>query len=191
MVRDIYSCLRPLLASWRTLQFAPDRSVERGWFASFESSVFDSDKSVDMMDTGYPDGAFDLVISNHVLEHVADDVQALRETLRIVGPTGIVHVCVPSPVYCWETRDWGWADPDANYHYRVYGPDFPLNMCKRIADLHCLAVVGRDPVTEVSDIVYFYSYAPSSLELVGKQFQHFKLPVFRFTLDSGRHVKRR
>src|SRR5271155_4512247 len=94
IVRNIYSCIRPLLVNWRAFQFAPDRSVEPGWFATYRSSVFDSNDSIDMMDTGFADGAFDLVISNHVLEHVADDVQALRESLRIVGPTGIVHVCV-------------------------------------------------------------------------------------------------
>ena len=70
IVRSIYSCLRPVLLSWRAFQFAPDGSVEPTWFAGFQSSVFDSANSVDMMDTGFANGAFDLVISNHVLEHV-------------------------------------------------------------------------------------------------------------------------
>jgi len=181
IVRSIYSCLRPVLRKWRAFQFAPDRSVEPSWFATFESSVFHSTNSVDMMDTGFADGAFDLIISNHVLEHVADDVRALRETLRVVGPAGIVHVCVPTPIYHWETQDWGHPDPNLDFHYRLYGADFPLQMCERIADLHCIAAAGNDPVTATSDIVYFFSYLPSSLQLVGQQLQHFGVPVFRCT----------
>jgi SAM-dependent methyltransferase len=181
IVRNIYGCMRPLLTSWRAFQFAPDRSVERGWFASFEASVFDSKSSVDMMNTGFADGEFDLVISNHVLEHVADDVQALRETLRIVGPAGIVHVCVPSPIQNWDTQDWGRPDPNVHSHYRLYGADFPLIMCKRIEDLCCIGVAGADPVTASSDLVYFFSYDLASLKCIGKQLQHFEIPIFRYT----------
>jgi SAM-dependent methyltransferase len=181
IVRGIYLCLRPLLRRWRAFQFAPDRSVELGWFAAFDSSIFESGISVDMMDTGFDDGAFDIIISNHVLEHVADDVRALRETLRVVGPAGIVHVSAPSPVYRWETQDWGYPDPNLDSHYRLYGADFPLKMRERIADLHCIAVVGHDAITATFDIVYFFSYTSSSLGLVGKQLQHFGIPVFRST----------
>ena len=181
IVRSIYSCLRPVLLSWRAFQFAPDGSVEPTWFAGFQSSVFDSANSVDMMDTGFANGAFDLVISNHVLEHVTDDVRALRETLRVVGQAGVVHVCVPAPIYHWETRDWGYPDPDLDFHYRLYGADFPLRMRERIADLHCIAVAGGDFVTATSDIVYFFSYTPASLQLVGQHLQHFGIPVIRFT----------
>lgn len=48
--------------------------------------------------TAYPatDGAFDLVFCNHVLEHVPDDVAALREMARVTRPGGLVVLGVPN-----------------------------------------------------------------------------------------------
>jgi SAM-dependent methyltransferase len=49
-------------------------------------------------DSRYPffdDGAFDFVISSHVLEHVANPGRQIEEWLRIVRPGGIVYMVVP------------------------------------------------------------------------------------------------
>ena len=110
-------------------------------FAHYESSIFNDSGGVDMRSTGFPDGAFNLVISNHVLEHVDDDLKALREGLRIVGNRGIVHVCVPSPIYKWQTDDWGFADPAKNYHFRTYGADFPMWAQRSINGALCCAAI--------------------------------------------------
>lgn len=58
----------------------------------------------DMFHTGWPDGAFDVVFSNGVLEHydVGQRTTALRECARITRPGGRVIVGVPnhcSPPY--------------------------------------------------------------------------------------------
>jgi SAM-dependent methyltransferase len=53
------------------------------------------DDRVDLQDLSiYADGQFDFIVCSHVLEHVGDDVQALRELHRIlrVGGKGIVMV---------------------------------------------------------------------------------------------------
>jgi Methyltransferase domain len=180
IVRGIYEHLRPALTARRAFQFAPDRSVEPEWFSEFQSSVYGSANSVDMMNTGFADGAFNLVISNHVLEHIADDTAAMRETLRVVGQTGVVHVCVPSPLRQWATQDWGYPDPKINYHYRLYGADFPLLICQKIKNLHCIGVIGEDPITVSSDIVYFFSFSPAELASVAQQLMRRALPVLRF-----------
>jgi SAM-dependent methyltransferase len=181
IVRGIYEHLKPVLSGRRAFQFAPDRSVEPEWFSDFESSVYGSSNSVDMMNTGFADGAFDLVISNHVLEHIADDTAAMRETLRIAGPTGVVHVCVPSPLRQWATQDWGYPDAKIHYHYRLYGADFPVLMCRKINNVHCIGVVGQDPITGTADIVYFFSFTSSKLASLAHQLMHYELPVVRFT----------
>lgn len=48
--------------------------------------------------TDYPavDEAYDVVFCNHVLEHIEDDVQALRELRRVLRPGGIAIVGVPN-----------------------------------------------------------------------------------------------
>jgi SAM-dependent methyltransferase len=181
IVRGIYEHLRPVLTRRRAFQFSPDRSVEPEWFAVFESSVYGSTNSVDMTDTGFADGAFDWIISNHVLEHVADDAGALRETLRVAGASGVVHVCVPSPMRQWATQDWGYPDPRIHAHYRVYGADFPLRMCQKIRNLHCIGAIGHDYITGIRDVVYFFSFALDELGLLANQLTYWKVPVVRFS----------
>ena len=48
--------------------------------------------------TDYPtrDGAFDVIVFNHVLEHIPDDDQALREAHRILRPGGLLILGVPN-----------------------------------------------------------------------------------------------
>ena len=48
--------------------------------------------------TNYPvrDGSFDYVFFNHVLEHIPDDLQALKEAHRILKPGGKVILGVPN-----------------------------------------------------------------------------------------------
>lgn len=180
LIRSLYGPLRPLAREWRAFQFAPDRSVDPGWFLRYDSSIYEQENSVDMMNTGFADGSYDIVISNHVLEHVSDDFMAMRETLRIVGENGVVHICIPSPIYRWETRDWGFADPAQNFHYRDYGADFPNRILRGVPGGHCIAAIGADPVVGATDIVYFLSRSAETLRGIGHQFQRNAIPICRF-----------
>jgi ubiquinone/menaquinone biosynthesis C-methylase UbiE len=45
----------------------------------------------------FEDDSVDVVISSHVLEHLTDDVAALRELARVVKPGGRIIVGVPGP----------------------------------------------------------------------------------------------
>src|SRR5579884_386268 len=44
----------------------------------------------------FGDGAFDLVAATDVVEHVADDAEALRELLRVTRPGGHLVLTVPA-----------------------------------------------------------------------------------------------
>lgn len=59
----------------------------------------------------------DLVLALDVIEHVADDVAALREIRRVLGPTGAVVLTVPSGHRLWSEHD------EALHHYRRYRTD--------------------------------------------------------------------
>jgi len=75
---------------------------------------------------------FNLIICNHVLEHIADDHLALQELCRVLSPGGILILTIPQDVdmlityedksvTCPRERErlFGQAD-----HVRVYGADF-------------------------------------------------------------------
>ena len=163
----------------RTLQFAGDISIDPQWFESFEVSTYGRVNHLDLEYIDRPDASYDWVISNHVLEHVADDARAITEMLRITRPSGIVHINVPAPTYLLDTDDWGYPDPARNQHYRHYGGDFALRLNHLPQSFHCLQVVGRDPQTNTSDILYLLSKQDENLSHIGRQLTQHRFVVLR------------
>src|SRR2546427_2900786 len=53
----------------------------------------------------FADGRFDLVTAFDVLEHLDDDVIALREMARVASPTGLIAVTVPAYGWMWGRQD--------------------------------------------------------------------------------------
>ena len=53
----------------------------------------------------FPDESFDLIICNHVLEHVGDDRRAMREVWRALKPSGRAILQVPIADRLKETRE--------------------------------------------------------------------------------------
>lgn len=85
---------------------------------------------VDITDIGFPDGHFDYLICNHVLEHVADDARGMREAARVLKPGGTAIFSVPL-----SGQDITWEPPPGmpkievericgRDHQRYYGADF-------------------------------------------------------------------
>ncbi|MDJ0953676.1 MAG: class I SAM-dependent methyltransferase [Acidimicrobiia bacterium] len=50
----------------------------------------------------FGDESFDVVISNHVIEHTADPVLHLSETRRVLRPNGVLYLATPNRVWPWE-----------------------------------------------------------------------------------------
>lgn len=79
-----------------------------------------------------PDGSFDVVICNHLLEHVADDGRALRELYRILTPGGWGVLLAPIDYGRATTyEDDSITDPKERErlfgqydHRRLYGRDY-------------------------------------------------------------------
>ncbi len=72
----------------------------------------------------FGDGAFDLVAATDVVEHVEDDLAAVRELLRVTRPGG--HVVITVPAYRWL-----WSDSDVQLgHYRRYTRPEIIRRCR-------------------------------------------------------------
>ncbi len=50
----------------------------------------------DLCQTPFASGSFDVVLCSHVLEHIREDVAAMRELARMVARNGLVIVAVPN-----------------------------------------------------------------------------------------------
>lgn len=101
------------------------------------------------------DNTFDIVLCNHVLEHVNDDIQAMREIHRVLKPGGFSILQVPffNPVFDTTVQDPSLQDPRERErlfgqrdHVRKYGHDYP----KRI-EAAGLRAVTDDYVNTLSD----------------------------------------
>jgi SAM-dependent methyltransferase len=60
------------------------------------------------------DATFELAASLDVIEHLEDDLGALRELRRVVAPGGALLVTVPAYQWLWSGHD------EINHHHRRY-----------------------------------------------------------------------
>ena len=120
------------------LHFAPEWNLRRRLarihglrYVTADLSGSDVDLRLDITDMDLEDGSFDAVICSHVLEHVDDDMAAMRELRRITASGGWCLVMVPLDLTRQETyEDPAIVAPDdrrrafwQHDHVRLYAPD--------------------------------------------------------------------
>lgn len=87
---------------------------------------------MDIMDIKFNENTFDLVLCNHVLEHIPDDIAAMRELYRVLKPNGTAILQVPisstlmktfedTNIKTDEEREKIYGQYD---HVRIYGQDY-------------------------------------------------------------------
>ncbi len=62
----------------------------------------------------FSDSSFDLAVSLDVIEHLEDDLTALRELRRVIAPGGALLLTVPAYQWLWSGHD------EINHHHRRY-----------------------------------------------------------------------
>jgi SAM-dependent methyltransferase len=67
-----------------------------------------------VLDMPFPDDSFELAVSLDVIEHLEDDLAALRELRRTVTPGGALLLTVPAYQWLWSGHD------EINHHHRRY-----------------------------------------------------------------------
>jgi SAM-dependent methyltransferase len=124
----------------RVLHVAPERCFIEKFESVFGDGYVTADLSsklakvqVNVEEMPFPDGYFDVVLCNHVLEHVGDDRRAMREIARVLRPGGWAMLQVPIDKALERTyedpsitspaermRHFGQSD-----HLRKHGRDYP------------------------------------------------------------------
>lgn len=95
-----------------------------------------ADVKMDIHNIQYPDNNFDVIFCNHVLEHVIDDKQCMRELCRVLKPGGLAIMQVPFKADQKVTdEDPSITDPEERIrrfgqydHVRQYGQDYPKRL---------------------------------------------------------------
>lgn len=123
----------------RLLHIAPEASIAGRLRANDNIDYLSADLdgrhamvSMDITDIRYPDDSFDVIYCSHVLEHVPDDVRAMREFRRVLRPGGMAVLQVPLGDRDVTYEDWSIVTPAERLrafgqidHVRIYGRDFP------------------------------------------------------------------
>lgn len=115
----------------RRLLFAPEPGVARlagRHLDRIEGADLDGAREgvtliEDLQALTLPDASVDFAAAFHVLEHVPDDRQAMRELPRVLAPGGRLLLCVPTTLTRRDTVEFGEPRADLNGHWRDYGTD--------------------------------------------------------------------
>ena len=87
------------------LHVAPERNLQKilKSFSNIEyvsgdlNPLMNCDIKIDITDIKFKDNFFDVIICNHVLEHIKDDRKAMSESFRVLKPKGFAILQVPIP----------------------------------------------------------------------------------------------
>jgi SAM-dependent methyltransferase len=125
------------------LHVAPEKSLSRKLksFANIRYTSGDlnspvADVQMDITDIKIESASFDLVICNHVLEHIPEDGRAMRELWRVTKSGGFAILQVPiSPLLEQTKEDLSVTDPAERErlfgqrdHVRIYGQDYATRL---------------------------------------------------------------
>jgi SAM-dependent methyltransferase len=163
--------------------FFADRLQQNPYLIYISGDLFDSRvmTHLDINRLPYPDQCFDIIYASHVLEHIPDDRQAMRELVRVLKPGGWAILQVPlDPERTITYEDFSIIAPEAREkafgqrdHVRIYGLDywtrlqeagFQVKIDKFIEQLD-QAEISRFGLMATED-VYFCSKEKSSLQKI-------------------------
>jgi len=118
-------CLLPRFSETETIDYVAGDKFVNGYGEQAGVTY------LDLLDIAYPDGHFEFILCNHVLEHIPEDRQAMAELYRVLAPGGTCLITVPIKESLAQTYE----NPEVNSprqreehfgqwdHVRYYGTD--------------------------------------------------------------------
>lgn len=148
-------------APLKVLHFAPEQAFYKRFkkqqnldytTTDLESPL--ADVKADICNLPFEDNSFDVILCNHVLEHIPDDTKAMQELYRILKPGGMGIFQIPQDVSRAETfQDDSITDPKERTlifgqydHVRIYGRDY-FDKLRSVG----FSVVEEDFIHKLSD----------------------------------------
>ena len=123
----------------KVLHIAPEQALYKKFkeIESWDYLTLDlnsplADIKADITNLPFDDNVFDLIICNHVLEHIQDDIIAIKEIFRVLKKNGLASMQIPIDIKRIKTFE----NPEIKSnkergelfgqydHVRVYGKDF-------------------------------------------------------------------
>jgi len=120
--------IKKFLKTFSNINYLSGDKFEKG----YNGYYYDKETiSLDLTALAFPDNSFDVVICNHVLEHIVDEKKALDEIYRVLKPKGWAILQVPIASELEQTKE-NHADSDEKRtllygqrdHVRLYGIDY-------------------------------------------------------------------
>ncbi|MFI2742298.1 class I SAM-dependent methyltransferase [Zhouia sp. PK063] len=126
-------------ANLNVLHFAPEqafykrfRSLKNISYTTTDLNSPLADVKADICNLPFDDNSYDVILCNHVLEHIPNDTKAMQEMLRVLKPGGWGIFQIPQDIHRETTfEDDSITDPKERQrifgqydHVRVYGLDY-------------------------------------------------------------------
>lgn len=126
-------------AEKKVLHFAPEQAFYKRFrnMKNLDYTTTDlysplADVKADICNLPFADNEFDVILCNHVLEHIPDDTKAMQELYRVLKPKGMAILQIPQDLSRAETfEDDSITDKKERAkifgqydHVRVYGLDY-------------------------------------------------------------------
>ena len=156
--------LKNYLKKFSNISYTSGDKFEKG----YQGFYYDKDTlPLDLTSLSFSDNSFDIIICNHVLEHIVNEKQALNEIYRVLKPGGLAILQVPIASELMQTIENN-ADSDEKRallygqrdHVRLYGLDYLSRLKKQGF------IVNEWSPSKHSDQNFLNRYAINSLEKV-------------------------
>lgn len=146
----IKSLLKKKLINYdsKIIHFAPERSLEKNLFRKKFNNYITADISgnkvdfiLDLQNLSFTQSNFDLVICNHVLEHIEDDKKALKNIFNLLSPGGLAILQVPFSNMI--TEDFSMENTsNKNERLKYYGQEDHVRIYSRNGYINKLKNIG-------------------------------------------------
>lgn len=173
IMRQVHLQLNELIdySNLSALQISKDFSLIPAWFKSYKLSIYGIQNSIDIQNIEAGE-IYDIVVCNHVLEHVKKWKIAILQLQQITSKNGFLQISFPDPYNRPRTSDWGFPKEEDHGHYRIFGKDVIPIISEEFllpgSFMHQLE--AEDPATGTQDLFFILTKSQKISDLLSAAF---------------------
>jgi SAM-dependent methyltransferase len=139
----------------------------------------------------FPDGAFDVVVANHMLYHVPDPARAVAECARVLRSDGVLMAATNGPRHLrelWEVRSEVFGGPPTSVHTDIFGAVSGRSILEgSFADVQWRAYEDTLRCTDPDDAIAFLTSSSPGEDASAQELRDLRQAVAR-RFDEGEGV---